>query len=252
MDPLNDRVIQGAGTCETVWLPWLASQPIKRVSTSDLCPDGCRLVVVAPHPDDEVLACGGLLALRAEKGLNTLIVIVSNGEASHGSSDREACDKLARLRVEESGRGLKALGLSGTSVLRLGIPDGKASNMIFAITMQLFRLLRADDVVLTTWGLDGHPDHEAVCEATKQASLNVGCQVIEAPVWMWHWATPRDLCIPWNRLVALELTDNALALKKEALAQHRSQLDARGNGQEAVLLPSIVERVARPKEYFFH
>ena len=251
MDALIDREIVGAGTSESVWLPWLASQSIRALPIDEICPDPSRLVVVAPHPDDEILMCGGLLALRAERGLPSLVVGVTNGEASHGTDDDRACADLAILRIRESYAGLVALGLPNTSVVRLSFPDGKAGNMIFAITMKLFALLRPNDVIVTTWSLDGHPDHEAVCEAARQAAIKVGCGLLEAPVWMWHWASPDEWCVPWNRLIALELPERTLLAKKDALLHHRSQLEMREGGVDAVLVPSIVERAARPKEYYF-
>ena len=251
MDALIDREIIGAGTSESVWLPWLASQPIKTLSIDEICSDLFRLVVVAPHPDDEILMCGGLLALRAERGLPSLVVAVTNGEASHGTDDERACANLAMVRARESYCGLMALGLPETSVVRLSFPDGKAANMIFAITMKLYALLRPNDVIVTTWSLDGHPDHEAVCEAARQAALKVGCDLLEAPVWMWHWASPDELCIPWSRLISIDLPERTLLAKKQALMHHRSQLEIRDGGVDAVLVPSLVERVARQKEFYF-
>lgn len=252
MDPVTDRVIQGVGTCESVWIPWLAAQRVQSTSMSDLIPGTARLVVVAPHPDDEISACGGLLAMRAARNLPSLVVAVTNGEASHGTIDSRACARLGKRRAKESYAGLKALGLPPACVVRLGIPDGKAANMIFAIAMNLLALLKPNDVILTTWSLDGHPDHEAVSEAARQAAAKAGCQLLEAPVWMWHWATPDELCIPWSRLVAIHLPERALCAKKDALSRHRSQLEVRGERLDPVLMPSIVKRVARSQEYFFH
>jgi len=252
MDALNERAIRGAGTHESVWLPWLAEQRVHSASMGELCPGQARLVVVAPHPDDEILACGGLLAMRAAHGLPSLVVAVTNGEASHGTKDPQACERLGQRRAQESGAGLKALGLAPACVVRLGIPDGKAANMIFAIAMKLLPLLKLDDVIVTTWRLDGHPDHEATAEAARQAAAKVGCRLLEAPVWMWHWATPDDLSIPWSRLVSIDLPRRVLVAKQQALSHHRSQLEPRGDGLDAVLVPSILARVARSREYFFN
>lgn len=251
MDAVMDRAIRGAGTHESVWLPWLAQQDVPSASLNDLCPAHSRLVVVATHPDDEILACGGLLAMRAERGQPCLVVAVTNGEASHGSSDPQVCASLGQRRSRERCAGLKALGLSPTCVVRLGIPDGKATHMIFAIVMRLLPLLRLDDVIVTTWSLDGHPDHEATNEAARQAAAKVGCRLLEAPVWMWHWACPDDLSIPWSRLVSIDLSERVMALKRGALSHHQSQLETRADGLGAVLVPSMVERVMRSKEYFF-
>lgn len=251
-DTATDREIQGVGMPESVWLPWLAQQRVPSVSISDLCPAQSRLVVVAPHPDDEILACGGWLALRAGRGQPCLVVAVTQGEASHGTLDPSACARLARRRTKESYAGLGALGLSAASVVRLGLPDGQVASMVFALAMKLLPLLKPDDVVVTTWSLDGHPDHEATSEAVWQAAAKVGCRLLEAPVWMWHWASPDDLSIPWGRLMCIDLPEQALDAKQVALSHHQSQHERRAGGLDAVLVPSIVERAARPREYFFH
>ena len=65
---LKERVIQGQGTPESAWRPWLGAQPFAQSSFLTIMGEAQRLVVVAPHPDDEVLACGGLLAMQAQRG----------------------------------------------------------------------------------------------------------------------------------------------------------------------------------------
>ena len=251
MDALNARKIRGAGAPESHWLAWLDAQCFPRAFLYELCPGPSRLVVVAPHPDDEVLACGGLLAMRAECGLPSLVVAVTDGEASHGTMDSLARARLSNRRVDERIAGLQALGLAPSCVARLGIPDGEVAKLIPAIVKKLLSLLRPSDVVVTTWALDGHPDHEASCAATQQATVLMGCRLLQAPVWMWHWAAPGDPRMPWNNLVAFDLTELALSAKRRALSRHQSQLEKRGAGLGPVLIPSIVERATRAREYFF-
>src|SRR5580693_6225633 len=55
-------------------------------------------VVVAPHPDDESLACGGLIADACRQGGRGKVVIVSDGGGSHPNSRAYPPD---RLRSEE-------------------------------------------------------------------------------------------------------------------------------------------------------
>ena len=251
MAAVMDRVIRDAGTPESEWLPWLSRQAISRVSANDLCPDAARLVVVAPHPDDEILACGGLLAMRAALDLPCLVFAVTDGSASHGTADAQACARLGARRAEESYAGLRALGIAPSAVVRMGVPDGATAGHVEDIAHKISPLLKPHDVVVSTWALDGHPDHEAVSEAARMASAARGCRHLQAPVWMWHWAVPGDTRIPWAQLAALPLPDHALHAKQQALACHRSQLEPRPQDAGPVLIPSIVARAARAHEYFF-
>lgn len=251
MDVVNDRGLRHDGTPESIWLPWLATQRVPGASMRELCPGQGRLVVLAPHPDDEVLACGGLLAMRAAQGLPCLVVAVTDGEASHGTSDPRACARLSARRADERRRGLRALGLASSCVVRLGIPDGSAAQLIARIAYKLLVLLRPSDVIVTTWRLDGHPDHEAVSAAAQHAATDLGCRLLQAPVWMWHWASPGDTRMPWRRLRAFDLTERAIKAKREALSCHQSQLEERGDGLGPVLVPSLVARAMRTQEYFF-
>ncbi len=249
---VSNREIQGEGTPESAWLPWLAARKIPALSLADLCPPEMRLVVIAPHPDDEILMCGGLLARRARCGLMSLVIAVTDGEASHGDKGDGALKRLGALRSQERCAGLKELGLASSCVSRLGIPDGKALNLIHTISQELILHLRPLDRVVSTWELDGHPDHEACGRAAKEASAVVGCGFVQVPVWMWHWAQPDDVRIPWSSLRAFDLHEQALSSKQAALLKHQSQLTDRLNGSGPVLVPSIVARASRVREYFFY
>lgn len=251
MDAVADRRIRDAGTPDTQWLPWLARQPFRTLPLSGLVPASSRLVVVAPHPDDEVLGCGALLAMRAALQWPCLIVAVSDGEASHGPADAEASRKLANTRADESASGLQMLGVAHREVVRLGLPDGGIAAAEASLASRLTVLVQPHDVVLATWEFDGHPDHEAVGRAARQVCARSGCRLLQAPVWMWHWAEPEDARVPWNKLCALELPADAVRRKQAALRSHRSQLAACGDGSGPVLVQSIVQRAARRHEYFF-
>jgi LmbE family N-acetylglucosaminyl deacetylase len=65
---------------------------------------GQPFIVVAPHPDDESLACGGLLAEACRQGLRGTVVIVSDGAGSHPNSKAYPPDRLrhsARRRQDK-------------------------------------------------------------------------------------------------------------------------------------------------------
>lgn len=83
MEDLAGRPIEGAGTPEAAWraAPFLSALP--RVTLPQLLQGSQRLVVVAPHPDDEVLGCGGLIAAARAAGMPVLIIALTDGEQAY-------------------------------------------------------------------------------------------------------------------------------------------------------------------------
>lgn len=246
------RQIVGEGTAEPVWRAWLGECAMPRLSLDTIVPAERRLVVLAPHPDDEVLACGGLLASHAARGGACLVLAVTDGEASHAGGQQFSPCALAQARRAESSRGLAALGVSATSVVRLGLPDGQVQAHVETLASALQLVLQPGDVVLSTWRKDGHPDHEATGHVAADICALKGLGFWEAPVWMWHWASPGHAQVPWRQMAAFVLNDATLALKCRALAAHASQLNPRDGPDPApVLGPAIRERATRSSEYFF-
>ncbi len=245
------RAIEGVGCTESVWREWLDALDVPTLAWNDWLPATARLVVVAPHPDDEVLACGALLAMHAARGGECCVVAVTDGEGSHPGSKRWTPQQLTAVRRAERAEGLLRLGLGGASLHGLGLPDGAVQTQADVLRLRLTDLLRPADVVVTTWPLDGHPDHDACGAAAVQTCAAVGCRLLTAPVWMWHWAAPGDARVPWHRLRALQVDSAALQRKQAALEAHVSQRTAREGGQGPVLGAEILARAAREREYFF-
>ena len=89
--------IEGEGTSGRVWQAWLPALACADMAhVAGLLP-AQRLVVVAPHPDDEVLACGALIAMHARQGGEVLVVAVTDGEASHAEVSALRPGELQRL-----------------------------------------------------------------------------------------------------------------------------------------------------------
>lgn len=94
--------------------------------------DGDRVLVVAPHPDDEVLGCGGMMQQATAKGAEVHVVLMTNGDGSELSlvfGEKELPWKaqsftdLGRKRQEETLRALSLAGLRSSRVHFLGYPN---------------------------------------------------------------------------------------------------------------------------------
>jgi LmbE family N-acetylglucosaminyl deacetylase len=251
MVPVMDRQIAGDGSAETDWRVWLDRQPLPRVCARQLVLPTQRAVVVAPHPDDEVLMVGGLLTQLAHLTRRTLIVAVTDGEASHTGSRRWTRATLAHQRRRETDESLRRLGVHA-AVLRLGLADGEVAAHAGRLARRLQALLTPGDVVFTTWAFDGHPDHEACARATRVAAAVRGAQMYEVPVWGWHWAPVGASQMPWHSCRLVPLPADALARKRAAVRAFASQLQADPDAPDTpVLRPSTLARVERPFEVLF-
>ena len=246
------RLIRGRGTGEAAWQAWPGWQRMPRATLEDLVPEGHRLVVVAPHPDDEVLGAGGVLAAAAEAGYPILVVAVSDGGASHPGSTRWPPELLVPQRIAERQNAMRTLGIDSSQVLALHLPDGDLGTHMHQLTSQLTDILSATDVVISPWQWDGHPDHEAVAAATMTASDASGSTPLQVPIWGWHWVDPKASAFPEDRAVRFDLSAAALARKRSAVRCFVSQLTGDPSTGEGPILPEwVLKRLLRNCEVIF-
>ena len=103
---------------------------------------------------------------------------------------------------------------------------------------------------LAPWEADAHADHEAAGRAARRAARRNGQQIASFPIWMWHWAKPRDRRGPWQRAWRIPLSPDIAARKRAAITAFTSQLTDRENA-EPVLPPGIVAHFTRDQEVLF-
>ena len=232
------NAIDQAGTDEAEWQAWAGLGQLPEADLSRWA----RVLVVAAHPDDEVLGVGGTMARLAAAGARLRLVSVTDGEASHpGHPNRSA---LAARRAAETAGALRALGAQATEVIRLGFPDTRVAAREDALAARLRDLAADCDAVLAPWDQDLHADHEAVGRAARRASP----LTYWYPVWTWHWARPGDSRVPWHRAVRVSLRPSIAARKRAAIRCFTSQLEPRDSGTGPVLTPATVAHFTRDHE----
>jgi LmbE family N-acetylglucosaminyl deacetylase len=231
--------IDRPGTQEYAWDAWPELRQLPEVYPR-VWPG---VVVVAAHPDDEVLGVGGTMAILAAAGVRVRLVAITDGEGSHPDADPAA---VARTRAAESAAALDLLGASGIEVTRLGFPDTGLADREEELAAVLCEQLEGFGMCLAPWEADAHADHEAAGRAAWRAGRLAGAQVLTYPIWMWHWAKPDDHRVPWHRACQVWLPAEVAARKRAAI--DASQLSDRGPDTGPVLPAGIVAHFTRAEE----
>ena len=158
---------------------------LPRISHAELT-GGQKIAVVAPHPDDETLGCGGLLAASfASTGAH--VVCVTDGSASHKPSPAWPAGALADTRRQELYDAVAALGGTKTDVTWMGLPDGR---LYLSSPDQLADRLLASLICIGASCIfvpaleDHHEDHKAIATAAKLLRAKMpDCRFYVYPVW---------------------------------------------------------------------
>ena len=157
---------------------------------------GQPFLVLSPHPDDETLGCGGLLAAACQAGIPPYVMILTDGAASHPRSRSYPPARLTALRQDESRRAVACLGMREDHLRFLGLPDAatpSAGAVYDAAVDAIVRLVRETKAatLFVTWGNDPHCDHEtayAMARTAKSvlAAERPGLRLWAYPVWGLH------------------------------------------------------------------
>ncbi|WP_103500157.1 PIG-L deacetylase family protein [Streptomyces sp. SM14] len=240
--------IQAPGTPEARWRGWPGFQALPRLPL----PAEGTVVVIAAHPDDEVLGFGGTMARLAADGLRVVSVCATDGEGSHPGSRAMSAGQLARARAKELDEALARLGVTAPPH-RLGLPDSGLARHETELTRALLPLVAGAALVAAPYTGDRHPDHEATGRAAVAAAAHTGVRLVQYPVWAWHWSRPEDRDPPWHGAARVDLDTAARRRKARAVAAFTTQIHPLGPAPEdaAILPPSELDHHLRPWETVF-
>jgi LmbE family N-acetylglucosaminyl deacetylase len=128
--------------------------------------DGMNVLVIAPHPDDEAIGCGGAICLHAERGDRVTVAFLTSGELGLKHLPREEAWKI---REQEAERAAAILHVAALSFLRR--PDWYVNDGIPEAAAALEPVLRreAPERIYVPHVREWHPDHQASLPVVRLA-----------------------------------------------------------------------------------
>jgi LmbE family N-acetylglucosaminyl deacetylase len=221
-------------TPETDWLSHLGN-------LNTWVPPRVPTLVLAPHPDDETLGAGGLIAQLRSCGVAVTVIAITDGENAYVDTEN-----LANVRVPEQTEALHRLGVPESMIHRLRLPDRDVSAYEDQLTNSLLALIEPGMHLVAPWQSDFHPDHEATGRAAARVALLKDITVSYYLFWTWHRGTLEIL----EGVLAekLSLSESELKSKLYALEAHISQFEHE-DGQP-ILSPELLMPARRAYEVY--
>lgn len=193
-----------------------------------------RVLVIAPHPDDEAIGCGGMICAHRRASDSVHVVFMTSGE--RGIEGRPA-DEVRTIREAEAAAAAKVLDLTGVDFLRLA-DQGLAGSVELAASRlrSVIEKVKPRYIYLPHTG-ENHPDHAAILPIVSAAlkGMKDGVELRGYEVWtpMAEYTWPEDVTrYMSDKLRAVRCYRSQLAVFRydravRGLNQYRGSLAAR-------------------------
>lgn len=178
-----------------------------------------RVLVLSPHPDDDVLGCGGLLLILADSGSHIKCLYIYDGASGNRAGERDV--GLIERRERESIAAAKILKIAEVNYLRAR--EGSASS---SIGSRIYEELKTGhwDLVLCPSSTEWHKDHISVSVAALAAIKRLPKRVEAWEYNVWGLSQPK---------IVVSI-DEEIKRKIEAAKEHKSQLRVK-NYEDAII-----------------
>jgi LmbE family N-acetylglucosaminyl deacetylase len=191
--------------------------------------DGKPFIVLSPHPDDESLGVGGLIALARHHDQDVSVILLTDGSKSHPNSRAYPRDRLIATRRSELAEAGRILGLTPDRLFELGFLDAAAPTVgpdIDRSVEDVGKIVTASGAqsLFVTWKHDPHCDHEAAAGLAEELRRRYPfLKLWSYPIWGWHLPPSQPLLAPAPEGVRLAI-DLVLPQKRAAIEAHVSQM----------------------------
>lgn len=213
-----------------------------------------RVLIVAPHPDDEVLGCGGLIARLTGEGNAPHIAILTGGGGSHRGCCQISENEVVKNRRLLTFRAAQVLDMPQRKYHFVDIKDGSipgeddGSDEVNNLC-ELIKDLNPDTIFVPHSG-EGWPDHLNAARLIRSLvrELNMTPTLYEYAVWMWYYNVWN---LDWKNVFAVELSGNEFDKKCLAVDEYVIPQASCGRPWSGVLPGLFLKANKRTTEIYF-
>ena len=238
-----------------------ALKAIVSVAGQEHFSEPARCLIIAPHPDDEVLGCGGMIAKCSANGKATDILFLTEGEASHKGCCTVQVSQVGAQRRRLAGAANEILGVPQKRLHFLDKEDGELPRkgqdgfIDFAEKIAACLEKSAPEAVFCPHPFEGWSDHIAAAELTTAALKMLATSPIPRLyhycVWFWYSMPLKHAWrIDWRRSRLLDISEQ-FPLKRQAMRTNLDALAPCGHPWAGKLPPQFLRAFYWDKELFF-
>ena len=208
-----------------------------------------KTVIIAPHPDDEVIGCAGLIQALVVRGMPPHVIILTGGEGSHRGCCDTSAEEIIAARHQLTLKAAATLGLPVSHIHCFHYPDGGVT-LEHPETERLQTLLSEQNPlsVFVPHRGEGWSDHLQAAESAKHLLKGKNVSIYEYCVWMWYYNVWRlDSCNA--RLLRMSRTHHQRKL--QAIDEYVTPLAPCGKPWSGMLPKPFLKATRWNKELYF-
>lgn len=221
-----------------------------------------KIIVFAPHPDDETWGCGGIIAKRVSEGYEVLIFILTDGRHAFsiglGIYSDPTPEKLREIRQKEAKRAVRILGVKEENLLFLDFEDGMLERNEREVQEKVEEILAENPLpmeVYFPYEKDYHVDHRVTNRIVRNAIKKLGLRTIQYQYSISQWygrigpLIDSFLNVFRHNMIRVDISE-FLSLKESAAREFKSGISIISSQQQKPLVKGIGKFLKRQEVFY--
>lgn len=209
-----------------------------------------NVLIIAPHPDDEVLGCGGLISYMNQQKKNIDIIFLTKGENVESYIPQNI---IKEERTKLAIRASKCANQPLDHVFLLDFTDGDVNiNSIETEKLKsIIAQIKPKNIFVTSL-FDSHKDHIQSNNIIREINIDKHIKIFEYCVWFWHSMSIRNFfSINWKNVRFFKMGKDLIKLKKKLIKIYTDETDSEGEHYSGDLPGILITNCSRKNELYF-